>query len=134
MFPGKNRSGIDAGSMYRPSVYDRIRTREINIFEDTELFLFRPAVFPSRQNTFFTEYQYFSGLHIPDEFSPDRMERTAFGGDYIYAVFCLSITERTESVRVSGTDQLLRRHQHQGIGTVQNTHCTAERFFNRWCV
>ena len=133
MFLRQDPSRSNTRGMYRPSVDHGVGAGKINILEDAQRFLFCMTVFPPGNNSVPAENQNFSRFHIPDEFCTDCRYRTAFRSHNIHSFFGFSITKRSESVRVSGTDQFLRGHQYQGIGAVQCVHCPAECFLNRWC-
>ena len=64
----------------------------------------------------------FARLHLPDESCSHAVQRAAFGSEHHRAVGGFSHAQRPETLRIPGGDQLLRRHDHQGIRPPDPVH------------
>ena len=87
----KDFSRRDTGGMDGNAVDDRIRAGKVNIFKDTEFFLFFSAMLASGNDSVFAEYQDLAWLYIPYDFGAYRFYGAAFRGDYICPVRCFSL-------------------------------------------
>ena len=68
------------------------------------------------------KYDDFSRTDVADECGSHRIQRTAFGGNDISAVFRFSVAERPESVFVSDGNQFGRGHDYQRVRAAQPIH------------
>ena len=67
--------------------------------------------------------------HVTDEGSTDRVKRTCLGSQDI-GIIALSDTERFESLRIAGADQLSRAGDHKGVGTLDLLHRVCHGFLS----
>ena len=129
LFP-EQLSGTNAGIVYGTAIDDRIRTSKVHILKHAQRGLLS-TVCPDRANAVAVCNNNFAGIQFPFELSLYAVQCTGFRSKYDTAVFPPSHTERTEAIGVSGSDQLLRGHNDQGISTFQVIHGVFHSFFNR---
>jgi hypothetical protein len=102
--------------VHRAAADDRIRPREVDVFEDAG---------PRRLRwkrlvavcALFIEYDDFAGFDVPDIFCADHVERAGLGRQDRTAVE-VAEHQRPDAERVAGADQLLVGQGHQRIGTL----------------
>ena len=131
MRPREHPAGVYARGAHRLPVDHGVRTREVDILENAELFIRLAAVLAAGSYAVFAENDDLARLNVADEFRADRGQRAAFGGDDVSAVRGLSEAERAEAVRIPGADKLLRRHYHERIRALEGIHRATDRVFGR---
>ncbi len=122
MLPGKEPAGFHPRPVHGYPVDHRIRSCKIDIFKDTELPFLSATVFPAGFHSLRPKHKNFPGLQIPHKFGSQSFQGAAFRCRHIHPVRSLSKAKGTKAIRISGTDQLLCRHQHKGICAVQGVH------------
>ena len=115
----------------RHAVDHRIRTREIDILEQTQRVRLLPAVRAYRAHPLGAEHHYLARLDIADKLRADRRQRATLGRHDIAPVRADSVTQRSHPARVAQRYQLHRRHDDQRIGTIQPVHRRAHRLLDR---
>ena len=108
------------------AVYDRVWTGEIDVLKNAGRGPASAAVLPAGGQTAILENQDFSRLQVPDKRRSHGGQGAALRGGHIGSVRHLTIAQGAEAVGVPGADQLLRGHEHQGIGSLQAVHGPAE--------
>ena len=86
-----------------------------------------------RYYTVLAEGDDLTGQDIPLKPCTNRTQCTAFGSNHIGTVFHNTIAEGTETVGVPNSDQLLCRHHHERVCSVQFIHRSAHSRFNGRC-
>ena len=108
--------------MHAAAVDHRIRTRKINVFKHAERAICFAAVIGDRTHAVFLKNDDLTRLDVADKFRAHRIQRTAFGCDYISPILRLAVTERPKTVLIAHRDQLGRRQDHQRIRTPDARH------------
>ena len=81
-------------------------------------------------DVFGSEDKDLAGLYVADKLCANCRQGTALRGDHIAAVLHPAVAQRPESVRIPRADQLLRRHDDQGIRALKRVHSPADGLLN----
>ena len=95
--------------------------REIDVLKDAKG---APLLFRESLNAFepaFVDDHDFAGLDIADEFGVNQVERTGFAGENP-GIADFADAERTKTVGITDTNELLLGHDHERIGAFDSMH------------
>ena len=101
---------VDAGA-----AHDRVRTREVDVLEDAEM-LDRREERPVGMRPAGVDHDHLPRLHLPQVLRLDQVESARLGGDDRAPLpFQLPERQGADPVRVAHPDQLVPRHEEEGI-------------------
>ncbi|MNN39066.1 hypothetical protein D3C81_1530900 [compost metagenome] len=105
----------------RDTVDDRVRTRQVDVFEDARRQLRIGRALTGVQLAFFGDVHRFARRQVADQGEAEHIEGNAFGGDHVLHAFVgmtLAEDDRTNAVRVAETnDAVAGDHRHHCITT-----------------
>src|SRR5699024_626111 len=110
------RTGLQTGSMNADTIDHRVGTGSVNIFKDAQSGLAAAVGAVAAQAVFVQDHD-LTRLHIPQELGADAVQSAGLGGYYIASVNGAQ-TERTESLGVTGRNDLLGGHDDQRVCTL----------------
>ena len=130
MLKGKESAGAHTGCVDRAALYDRIGTREINIFKHTERAGHTVAVCVNRTYAVPAENDDLAGAYVSYKFGADRIQRAAFRCDDVSSVGRFAVAKRTKAVLVAYCNKLRGRHNDKRIRAFELIHCAVDRLFD----
>ena len=112
-----------------------VRSGKINVFKHTTCFFFfwETTALVRDDACLRRDADDLTRLHITDKLCADRMKSAGLGCQNV-GVISLTNTERSESVRISGSDQLSWRHNDQRISSLDLIHGSCNCFFCGFCI
>ena len=108
MLHGKAGTRADTCLMDRGPVNDGVRSGEIDVFKDAELFRSLVTVIRNRTDTILVKDKNFAGADAADKFCTNCVQCTALRGYDVDTVWSLAITKRAETVLVPDCNKLGR--------------------------
>ena len=130
MRPCQDAPRLDAGRMHANAVDDRIGTGKVDMLERAYRQRFGLAAPAVDFHAVRSEDDDFSRFDVAHECCTDGAQGAAFGSDDIGVVGRFADAKRVESLRVSDADELLGRHDDEGVCAFEEVHSACERLFD----